>query len=147
MFKTFFEIDPQTVAMFNLHEVRDLYNSYELKRLAQKILKAFTHILNNFENTDGLKPLFQKLGSLHHTKNVTLDKYVAFGRAIVVTAEEILGDQMTAETRKAWECLYKVLSGHLQREQKSAQESESSELTPLQIRLVQSSWKMMQQDE
>jgi hemoglobin-like flavoprotein len=95
-----FALDPNLRALFK-------QNMAEQRQALFAMLEMIVNGLNNF---DDIVPALQDLGARHVHYCVRLQHFDTFGKALLLTLEEMLGDDFTEETRAAWTETYNVLA-------------------------------------
>ena len=67
------------------------------------IVSKTVELLNDL---DTLVKILQDLGKRHVSRGVTANHYSKFAEAFLMTLEQCLATEYTAETNKAWQILY-----------------------------------------
>ena len=99
-YQTLFELDPKLKPLFK----------NDITEQGQKLMAMLDTAVKLLNNTEKLIPALQKLGVRHLDYGVFPQHYDTVGAALLKTLEIGLGDDYTAQVKRAWTAIYKTLA-------------------------------------
>lgn len=85
--------------------LRHIFTS-DIKIQGQKFMAMVKVIVDGLEEMDNLTAKLNALAENHIKYGVSVDDYTPMGNALIFTLKANLGDDFTAEVKKAWQQLY-----------------------------------------
>lgn len=95
-YQRLFEVDPSLVSSF----------SGDLTDLKLRFITALKNLVTGVRKPDQLPHFANDFGRLHADYGVTDEHYVHFAEALMWMLDQLLGDELTEEMRRAWTGLY-----------------------------------------
>lgn len=82
---------------------------------SRKLMESLSFTVSRLESPATLVPDLEALGARHVGYGVQDSHYEIVGEALIGMLEETLGDQFTAEARRAWVALYGFMADTMKR--------------------------------
>lgn len=107
---SFARIEPQKEAfaatfyatlLENYPALRPFFVDVDLKRQQSSLLATLLAMLNEAEQGEGIRAIFQRLGQRHAARQIGAELYPAFGQTLLDTMEHY-DPQWSPELRAAW---------------------------------------------
>lgn len=98
-----FELDPSLEELF----------PEDLTAQRPGFMKAVGAAVAGLDDIDGMQSALVELGRRNLSQGIRPGHYVTFGKALLWTFEQILGEDFTPHVREAWAALYAELSGRM----------------------------------
>lgn len=95
-----FALDPNLRALFK----------QDMREQRQALFAMLEMIVDGLSHFDDIVPTLEALAARHMDYCVRPEHYDTFGKALLLTLEEMLGEDFTEETRAAWTETYNVLA-------------------------------------
>lgn len=86
----------------------------DMAHQGRMLMSMLSSAVNGLTKLEALVPVVRQLGARHAGYGVRDEHYATVGSALLWTLEQGLGDDFTADVRKAWIRAYAVLSGTMQ---------------------------------
>ena len=100
-------------------EVKPLFSG-DMKKQGRKLMSMLTTVVKGLDKLDTLVPAVEDLGRRHAGYGVLDAHYGKVAEALLWTLQQGLGNDFTADTKKAWTKAYTVLASVMQNAAKSA---------------------------
>ena len=99
-----FELEPDLRALF----------STDLRQQGRKLIQTLAVVVVGLDHFERMVPVLQELGRRHVGYGALKQHYALVEDALIWTLAETLGDEFTAEARRAWTTVYGLLSATMQ---------------------------------
>jgi hemoglobin-like flavoprotein len=91
-------------------ELRPLFNN-DLANQTRMLLSMLSSLVKGLNRATEIEGGLRALGCRHNSYRATVADYDKLSRALLLTLEEFLGDDLTPDIRDAWTAVFRVISG------------------------------------
>lgn len=102
-YRRLFQLAPETEALFE----------NDLEAQGRKLIGTLGFIVDHLEDQEQILSAARDLAIRHVAYRVKPEDYDAVGAALIGTFTDLLGDEFTSETQKAWLSVYTELSKYM----------------------------------
>jgi hemoglobin-like flavoprotein len=95
-----FELDPSLRPLF----------CGDMNKQGRKLMDALDVVVENLDDIESLLPGIRNLGRRHARYGAQAQHFETVGQALILTLEEVLGEDFTDDTREAWTVAYGLLA-------------------------------------
>jgi len=95
-----FKIDPSLRRLFKK----------DMKKQGQMLMSVLKAAVNGLNDLNKIVPVLHSLAERHIDYGVKVEDYTAVGNALLFTLKQGLGNEFTAEHRKAWIAVYNIVA-------------------------------------
>ncbi|MCH2037589.1 MAG: globin domain-containing protein [Rickettsiales bacterium] len=99
-YDTLFNIDPSLKALFK----------HDMEQQKRKLMVSLDMIVKGLDQIDMILPAIEKLAIKHVSYGVKPEHYTLVGNALLITLQEVLGDDFTPALRAAWIEAFRTLA-------------------------------------
>ena len=146
--KAMFSIQPGLLNLFSFRDENDLYNSESLRKHASLVISALESLVDGLPDLSTESIKLKQLGERHWHYGVFKENYEIFGRSLIVSLDRTLKTEFTANVKSAWVTFFLVLSSYMVSDNYEQESQQNSYVfTPLKVKLIQDSWKKMQDSD
>jgi len=97
--------------LFQLYpEVKPLFANTDMVNQQKKLLNSLVLVVENLRNPEALEPVLEALGARHVSYGAIPKYYGPVGEALLMTFEQYLQEDWTAEVKKAWLDAYRAIT-------------------------------------
>ena len=90
-------------------EMKPLFRK-NIEEQAHRFMGMVSLAVVGLKNGDDITPEFETLGRQHRGYKIRPGHYESFGRALIWTLGQILGDAFTPDVRRAWQAWYELVA-------------------------------------
>ncbi len=111
-YRRLFELAPEVRPMFT--------HVHSIQRQGDRLMEKLAVLVAALDRPQELALELEELGAAHAGYGVRTEHYAIVRRALLEMVAEVIGPAFTPETRAAWNALYDVVEGGMQRGAKLA---------------------------
>lgn len=90
-------------------DMRALFKG-DIEAQAQRFMEMVAVAVNGATTEQTVSPALEMLGASHRSLAIETSHYAPFGQALIWSLAQTLGDDLTPETRRAWEDWYELVA-------------------------------------
>lgn len=90
-------------------ELKPLFRE-NIEEQAHRFIGMVSLAVAGLKDHENVTPAFENLGQRHRGYKIGAKHYEPFGRALIWTLDQVLGDEFTPEVRQAWVAWYELVA-------------------------------------